>query len=85
MPDFAEKYTNASVASLRAKGATDATIAAKRKEMADMWATLDNPLINAGMTFIEPFPVGLVMTLVSAGILRRRVQLAPPKTAALAI
>jgi len=45
---------------------------------------LKNPLINAAMTFIEPFPVGLVMTLVSAGILRRRAPGAP-KTAAAAI
>ena len=37
-----------------------------------MKAMLNNPLINAAMTFIEPFPVGLVVTLVSAGILRRR-------------
>jgi hypothetical protein len=29
------------------------------------------------MTFIEPFPVGLVVTLVSAGILRKRGVTAP--------
>jgi hypothetical protein len=32
----------------------------------------NKPLINAAVTFIEPFPVGLIMTLVSARILRRR-------------
>ena len=32
----------------------------------------DNPLVNAAYTFIEPFPVGLVITLVSAAALRRR-------------
>jgi hypothetical protein len=32
----------------------------------------DQPLVNAAYTFIEPFPVGLVIALVSAGILRRR-------------
>jgi hypothetical protein len=31
-----------------------------------------NPLINVAMTFIEPFPVGLLVTLVSAAILRKR-------------
>ena len=30
-----------------------------------------NPLINAAITFIEPLPVGLVLSLVSAGILSR--------------
>jgi hypothetical protein len=37
-----------------------------------MKAMLDNPLTNAAMTFIEPFPIGLVVTLVSAGVLRRK-------------
>jgi hypothetical protein len=41
----------------------------------------DNPIINVGITFMEVFPVGLVITLVSAGILRKKesaVQAATP-------
>jgi hypothetical protein len=72
MPDFVDKFAAHEVAKLRANGASDAAIAAKMKEMADMKAIEDNPLMNAAYTFIEPFPVGLVMTLVSAGILRKR-------------
>ena len=34
---------------------------------------LRQPLMNMALTFTEPFPVGLVVTLISAGILRRRV------------
>ena len=42
----------------------------------------ENPLVNALYTFIEPFPVGLLITLVSAGILRRKPQAASvPATA----
>jgi hypothetical protein len=33
----------------------------------------NNPLYNSMMTFIEPFPVGLVITLLSAAVLKRRV------------
>jgi hypothetical protein len=33
---------------------------------------LDNPLINAALTFTEPFPIGLLVTLISAAILRRK-------------
>ncbi|HEY8184099.1 MAG TPA: DUF4199 domain-containing protein, partial [Thermoanaerobaculia bacterium] len=57
---------------MRKKGAPEAAIAVKKKELEKMWAMLDNPLINAAMTFIEPFPVGLLVTLVSAAILRKR-------------
>ena len=72
MPDFAEKYAAHAIEEVRQKGASDAAIAAKKIEMDKMKAMLGNPAINAAMTFIEPFPVGLIVTLVSAGILRRR-------------
>jgi hypothetical protein len=39
-----------------------------------------NPLINAAMTFIEPFPVGLVITLISAAVLRKKPQLQPAQS-----
>ena len=71
-PDFMDRYENAVIEEARAKGASDAAIAAKKKEADQMKEMLKNPAINAAMTFIEPFPVGLVVTLVSAGILRRR-------------
>jgi hypothetical protein len=32
----------------------------------------NNIFFNLGMTFLEPLPVGLVMTLISALILRKR-------------
>ena len=35
-------------------------------------AMYQNVWINAAMTFVEPFPVGLVVTLISAGVLRRK-------------
>jgi hypothetical protein len=76
MPDFADKYAAHAISNMREKGATDAAIAAKKVEMEKMKTMLDNPLLNAAMTFIEPFPVGLIITLVSAAILRRRS--APP-------
>lgn len=32
----------------------------------------DKPWFNAAITFVEPFPVGVVMTLVSAAALSRK-------------
>lgn len=72
MPDFADKYSDFAIASLREKGASDAAIAKKQKEMAALKAMYANPLINVAVTFLEPLPMGLLVTLISAGILRRR-------------
>ena len=72
LPDFAEKYTAYMVAKARAAGASQQAIEATVQEMKNMKVMLDNPLINAAMTFIEPFPVGLIITLVSAAILRKK-------------
>jgi len=32
----------------------------------------DKPLLNAAVTFIEPFPIGPAFALASAGILRKK-------------
>ena len=84
IPDFAEKCTASSIAKARARGASDAEILKKQQEGVQLKKLEDNPLTNAALTFIEPFPVGLVMTLVSAGILRKRKD-APPHAATAAI
>ncbi|HEY6138041.1 MAG TPA: DUF4199 domain-containing protein [Thermoanaerobaculia bacterium] len=79
MPDFGDKYAVHVVEKMRAKGASEQDIAAKKKQLEQFKAIWENPFLNAAMTFIEPFPVGLIVTLVSAGILRRRK--APPELA----
>ena len=72
MPNFMDHYIAHEVAQLQAAGASATKIQAKLQEMNQMKAMLRNPLFNAAMTFIEPFPVGLVMALFSAAILRRK-------------
>ena len=72
LPDFCEKYSAYRVEKARASGASQQMIEATRQEMQNMKTMLDNPLINAAMSFIEPLPVGLVITLVSAAILRKK-------------
>jgi hypothetical protein len=72
MPDFVDKCAAQEIEVMREKGATDAAIVAKKKQMETLKTLYDNPLTNAAVTMIEPFPVGLLVTLVSAAILRRR-------------
>ena len=71
--DFPEKYGNYLIEKARASGATPEQIAQQLEEVKQMKALLDNPLLAPAVIFIsEPLPVGLVMTLISALILRRR-------------
>jgi hypothetical protein len=72
MPDFWDKYTAYAVEQARASGATQQTLDETARQMKEFKQVYDQPLVNAAYTFIEPFPVGLVIALVSAGILRRR-------------
>jgi hypothetical protein len=72
MPDFMDHYTASVLQKMQESGATAAAIAAKSAEMAKLTEMYKNPLFNVGMTFMEIFPVGLIMTLISAAILRRK-------------
>jgi len=78
IPDFVDRYAAFMVEKARASGASQQTIAATLQEMDSMKVMLANPLINAALTFTEPFPVGLLITLISAAILRKK---AGPSTA----
>lgn len=71
-PDFWNQYTVYALEKARASGATEQKIEETRKEMMAFKVQYDKPLVNAAMTFLEPFPVGLAVTLISAGVLRRR-------------
>ena len=71
--DFPEKYGNYVIEKARASGATPEQITEQLKEVEQMKALLDNPVLGPAIIFIsEPLPVGLVMTLISAAILRKR-------------
>ena len=75
MPDFMDKYGAYAIQKLQASGASAAAIQAKVEEVKRYKVLEDNPLTNAAMTFLEPFPVGLIITLASAAILRRKPKL----------
>ena len=72
MPDFMEKYAVYEIDQLKAAGASTAEIASKSKEMADFSILYKNPFVNAGMTYMEILPVGLLVSLISAFILKRK-------------
>jgi len=78
MPDFADKYAAHMVEQQKAAGASQQKIDETAKKAQEFKESYKNPAINIAMTFMEVFPVGLVMTLISAGLLRRKAGASPP-------
>ena len=72
MPDYLEKYSAYTLEKKREAGASEAELSAEAKKMAEFGELYKNPLVNIAFTFLEPLPVGLVMSLVTAGALRRK-------------
>ena len=72
IPHFFEKYSAQMLDKLRTSGASQMEIERRTKEMANLAVMYKNPLYNAAMTYMEILPVGLIVTLISSLILRRR-------------
>jgi len=72
MPDFIEKYTAFALEKARQGGASEAELTRQAKDLHDFAVMYRDPLVNIAFTFLEPLPVGLVFTLVTAGVLGRR-------------
>jgi hypothetical protein len=72
LPDFWDTYGARQLAKAQASGASPAAIQAQIQQVERYKELYANPFINAAMTFIEPFPVGLFITLLSAAILKRK-------------
>jgi hypothetical protein len=66
-----DRYAAYMIEQLRASGASASVIDEKAREMQAFRAMYANPLVNAAFTFLEPFPVGLLMTVFSAVLLRQ--------------
>jgi hypothetical protein len=72
MPDFLEKYSAHMLEEMKAQGASAEKIQKESKEMASFAKMYQNPFFNALMTYVEILPVGVVVTLISAMILKRK-------------
>lgn len=69
---FMDRYMEMNVKKMKHEGATQETIDTKTAELKQMAEMYKNPLFRFGMTLLELFPVGLVIALISAGILKRK-------------
>ena len=68
--DFASSYAQSMVDAAKAKGLTGDALAKAVAEAEQFKVNYANPLYRLPMTFIEIFPVGVLVSLISAGLLR---------------
>lgn len=68
--DFAADYARAMLARAQAKGLSGDALAQLTAEMERFKAQYAKPLYRLSMTFTEIFPVGVLVSLLSAGLLR---------------
>ncbi|MES2328746.1 MAG: DUF4199 domain-containing protein [Bacteroidota bacterium] len=71
IPDFMDKYAAVMIAKAKSSGISAAELAKKSADMAQMREWYKNPLFVILMTYIEILPVGVVVTLITALVLKR--------------
>ncbi|MGA8675023.1 MAG: DUF4199 domain-containing protein [Candidatus Acidiferrales bacterium] len=71
MPHFMDSYFAAQIHKVQASGLDPATTAAQVAAIQHSQQLYQNPFVNMAYTAIEPLPVGIIITLISAAILRK--------------
>ena len=69
--DFMDQYVTQSIEKLQISGIDQAEIDKKIIKLNQMKEMYKNPLVKIGMTFLEIFPVGFLVTLISAFLLKK--------------
>jgi hypothetical protein len=82
MPHFMDGYFAAQIHKVQTSSLDPAAIAAQVAAIQHSQQLYQNPWVNIAYTFMEPLPVGLLITLVSAAILRRKALVEPTGAAA---
>jgi hypothetical protein len=69
---FMRVYSERYIDNMKNKGATEAEIEKMTRRLAEMTEMYKNPVIRFGMTLMEILPVGVIITLISAAVLRKK-------------
>lgn len=72
VPDFMDKYTEHVLINAEREGATAAELTAKANEMAEYKEMYKSPIMVILITYSEVLPIGLVVTLISSLILKKK-------------
>ncbi|MFZ0312217.1 MAG: DUF4199 domain-containing protein [Candidatus Korobacteraceae bacterium] len=77
LPHYMDNYFAAQVHKAQSSGLDPASIAAQVAAIRRSQQLYQNPLVNVAYTFMEPLPVGFIITVISAAILRRKAPVKP--------
>lgn len=69
---FMAEYRQSQIDKMVAAGETQEAIDAEIKEMDWLFEIYENPIVRFGFTILEPMPPAILVTLLSAAILRRK-------------
>ncbi|OAN60434.1 hypothetical protein A8B79_10850 [Balneola sp. EhC07] len=70
--EFISEYTDSIINSARESGASAQELEATIEQMEEMERKYDNPWYRLPLTFTEIFPVGLLLSLISAALFRNQ-------------
>jgi len=81
MPHFMDGYFAAQIHKVQSAGLDSATTAARVAAIQHSQQLYQNPLVNMAYTLMEPLPVGVLITLLSAALLRRKAPMSSDSSA----
>ncbi len=70
--NFMDMYYEQNIEKVKNSGDSEAEIHAKIADMEKFRELYKNPLVKIGVTFLEIFPVGLLIALISAAVLKKK-------------
>lgn len=70
--EMMDSYLDYQIDGVRNSGQSEAVIAQEIEKMEGFMELYQNPIVMIGMTFMEIFPVGLIITLIAAALLKRK-------------
>ncbi|PYS99360.1 MAG: hypothetical protein DMF63_12140 [Acidobacteria bacterium] len=69
---FIQKYTEFSIGKLQSRNAPQAEIDSAKAEIDLMQKLFENPFLFFAIAMVEILPVGIIVSLISAGLLRKK-------------
>ena len=71
-PNMCDRMFSGQIEQIKASGQPQDKIDEQLHQVDVMKHLMANPITNSALAFIEPFPVGLLITLISAAVLRKK-------------